>query len=94
MDLFERDKAESFVLPVKQSFGQWTLVGVINYAEDAHAQKEVSLARLRLDPSKTYVAYDFWSQNLVAPIQGSLRVRLEPSSVRLLAVHGKPETPM
>ncbi len=89
VDLFQRDKPEIFALPVKRSFGDWLVVGIFNYDERATAEKEVLLERLRLDASKTYIAYEFWSQRLHGEVRGNLRLRLDPASVALLALHEK-----
>ena len=87
IDLFERDKPEIFAVSVKKSFGEWLVVGIFNYDEDASAEKQVTLERLGLDRRKTYLAYEFWSQRLAGEVQEKMRVRLNPSSVALFAVH-------
>jgi len=87
VDLFERDKPEVFALPVKKPFGQWTLLWIFNYDEGLAAEKTIELDRLRLESSKTYVAYEFWSQRLQGEVKDRFRIRLQPSSVALLALH-------
>jgi alpha galactosidase C-like protein len=86
VDLFERDKPEIFALPVKKDFGDWMLVALFNYDEHASATKEVALERLRLDRAKTYVAYDFWREQLLGEVRETLRATLQPASVALLAL--------
>ena len=93
VDLFERDKPEIFALPVKTNFGQWTLVGIFNYDENAMVQRHVSLDSLRLDPAQEYVAYEFWSQSLLGEARKDLSVTLEPSSVALVALHARQGVP-
>ena len=93
VDLFECDKPEVFALPVKTSFGQWTVLGVFNYDEQATAQKSVSWESLRLDPTREYVAYEFWSQSLLAEPRKELTVSLAPSSAALIALHAKQGVP-
>jgi hypothetical protein len=47
-----------------------------------------------LDESKAYLAFDFWKQRLIGEVKDDLRVRVEPGSVTLLALHaatGKPQ---
>jgi hypothetical protein len=89
VDLFERDKPEIFALPVKKSFDNWLVVGLFNPDEKSPAEKSVAIHRLGLDPSKTYVAYDFWNQRFFGEIRGNLWARLEPASVLVLAIHEK-----
>jgi alpha-galactosidase len=93
IDLFERDEPEIFAVPVKRNFGEWLVVGIFNYDENAAAEKQVSLDRLRLDSAKKYVAHEFWGQSLLGEVQGELRVKLEPSSVALVALHEKLSVP-
>ena len=93
VDLFERDKPEIFVLPIKASFGAWTLVALFNYDENATAEKGVSLKKLRLDTAKTYLAYEFWTQKLLGEFQDDVRLTLQPGSVALLALHDKRGVP-
>lgn len=93
VDLFERDQSEIFAVPIRRPFGEWMLVGIFNYDENASAEKQVSLKKLRLDSSKTYIAYEFWSQRLHGEVSRSLSVQLNASSVALLAVHEKRGVP-
>ena len=87
IDLFERDRPEIFALRVKRKFGEWLVLGLFNADEKAPAEKVISLDRLGLDASKTYVAFDFWKQKFFGELRGQLSVRLEPASVVLLAIH-------
>jgi hypothetical protein len=86
IDLFEADRPEIFEIPIKTKFAEWSVVALFNYA-DAFIEKSVTLERLRLPESKTYLAFEFWSQRLVGEFDRELRVRVEPESVALLSVH-------
>ena len=87
VDLFERDKPEIFAVGMSRNHGNWMLVGIFNYDETVSAEKQVSLKRLRLDPSQVYIAYEFWNQRLHGEVRDSLQVSLNPSSVALLTLH-------
>ena len=87
VDLFDTDRHCVFALKLKRSFGEWTVVGIFNVSEDDACERVLPLERLWLDPHKKYVAYDFWKERLHGQVQGELRVRVEPSSVTLLAIH-------
>jgi hypothetical protein len=89
IDLFERDRPEIFALTVKRKFGEWLVLGVFNADEHAPAEKTVSLERLGLDPTKQFVAFDFWKQKFFGELQGRVSVRPEPASVVCLAIHQK-----
>ena len=93
VDLFERDKPEIFALRVKKPFGEWLVLGIFNADEKAPAEKVISLERLGLNASKTYVAFDFWKQKFFGELSGQLSVRLEPASVVLLAIHERRGVP-
>ncbi len=93
IDLFERDRPETFALTLKRKFGEWLVLGIFNADEKAPAEKTISLARLGLDPQKTYIAFDFWRQKFHGELCGEFSVRLEPASVLLLALHEKRGVP-
>jgi Melibiase len=89
VDLFEGDRPEVFALPVKKSFSEWLVLGLFNSDEKNPVNKKIGLERLRLDPKQTYVAFDFWNQRFFGELRGEFQTRLEPASVRLLAIHEK-----
>ena len=93
VDLWESDKPEVFALPIRKPFGEWLLVGLFNADEREPAKKSIALDRLRLDPAKTYVAFDFWKGRFHGEVTKSLDARLNPASGMLLAVHEKRPTP-
>jgi hypothetical protein len=93
VDLFERDRPEIFALQVKRPFGEWLVLGVFSADENAPVEKVIPLERLRLDPSKTFVAYDFWKQQFHGELREKLQLKLEPSSCIVLAIHEKRGTP-
>ena len=93
LDLFEKRLPETFALPVHRDFGEWWLVGCFNWDEDANVIRDFPLSRLRLDPGKSYLIYEFWSQRLLAAANQTVRLMLAPSSVSLLAIHEKRGVP-
>lgn len=93
VDLFESDRPQVFVLPLSTSFAQWTVVAVFNYDEHTSTERTIAFEELGLDPSKAYVAYDFWRQRSVGELRDELRLRLDPASVTVLAVHERRSVP-
>jgi alpha-galactosidase len=93
VDLFDTDQHTAFALEVRRTFGKWTVVGVFNVSETESVERALPLDRLWLDPSKTYVAYDFWKERLHGDVTGKLTVGLPPASVALLALHEKQGRP-
>ncbi len=92
-DLYERDEPEIFVLPIKRDFGDWTIIGVLNYDENVSMERQISMDRLRVYPSKTYGALECWSQRLQGEVTKQLQLHFDPSSVVLLSLHEKTGVP-
>lgn len=93
VDLFESDRPEVFALKVKRPFGEWLVLGLFNGDPQVSKEKSISLNRLGLDPAMTYVAFNFWEQTFHGELRGSLRAKLPPASVLLLAIHKKRAEP-
>jgi hypothetical protein len=93
MNLFDTDLHTVFALPVRKSFGEWTIVGVFNPSEKDSIQQGLPLERLWLDPRKTYLAYDFWREAFHGEVAGELTLTVPPASVSLLALHEKSGIP-
>jgi Melibiase/Alpha galactosidase C-terminal beta sandwich domain len=89
VDLFDSDTATTYVIPIKRSFGEWTVVGFFNASRTKPATRKFSLRRLGLDPKKTYLAFDFWRQKSLGDVTGAIEVPIAPGSVTLLALHEK-----
>jgi hypothetical protein len=93
VDLLDTDRHTAFALKVRRAYGEWTVVGLFNPDESDFAEHVWPLERLWLDPAQTYIAYDFWRERLHGEVRGTLRVRVPPASVMLLAVHEKRDVP-
>lgn len=93
VDLFDSDRPSLFALNVRKAFGQWTVAGCFNPGETAALERVVPLARLGLDPARTYLAHDFWQGTFRGEITRELRLTIPPASVILLALHEKQDAP-
>jgi hypothetical protein len=93
VDLFDTDRHSMFALKIEKSFGTWTVAGFFNASETESIDRTVPLSRLWLDPTKTYLAYDFWKERLYGDVSGELRVKVAPGSVTLLSLHEKRGVP-
>jgi hypothetical protein len=93
VDLFDSDTPSAFALNVKKTFGKWTVVGFFNASLTQIAEREFSLKRLWLVPGKTYLAFDFWKQQFIGEIKNEIKVKVQPGSVTLLALHEKTGQP-
>jgi hypothetical protein len=87
VDLFDSDIPTTFVLHVERPFGEWSLVALFNPDLDVTAERRFPLHRLGLDPAKTYLAFDFWKQQLVGEVTNELSTVIAPGGVTLLALH-------
>lgn len=61
------------------------LVGLFNW-DAADYSFGYPLAKLGLDPARTYIAFDFWSNGLTEPFSGKLARTLPPQSCEVLSV--------
>jgi hypothetical protein len=78
VDLFVRRPARIFNMPVDRPFGKWSVVSVFNYTGAGNRKFSASLDAakdLRLDPNKEYIAYEFWSRQLIGTFKGSFAIR-------------------
>jgi len=92
VDLFEKAQAETFVLPIVRPFDRWWLVGCFNGAADPVTRK-LEFGRLGLDADRTFLAYEFWSSELLGEARGGIDVTLAPTSCKLLAIHERQGVP-
>ena len=86
IDLFERHMPEIFAVPVKTQFEEWVVVGLFNYENSGAAEKSVALSRLDLDSHENWLAFEFWQQRMLGPVQARLRTLVPPASVALVAL--------
>jgi len=78
VDLFVRRPAQVWSMPVERPFAKWSVLAVFNYTGTAGSTFTTSLDAakdLRLDPDKEYIAYEFWSGQLVGTFKGTFAAR-------------------
>ncbi len=93
IDLFDGGISYAFAAQVVKSFGQWTVAAFFNPSLTESAHYSFPAERLRLDGTKTYLAFDFWRQQFVGEVIGTISVDVPPGSVRLFALHEKSGNP-
>jgi alpha-galactosidase len=93
VDLFDTDIPTTFVLHVRRPFAVWSVVAFFNDDLESAVERSFPLGRLGLDPAKVYLAFDFWKQRFVGEVTSEIRMRVEPASVALLALHEARGTP-
>jgi len=94
VDLFETPLARIWqVTDTDRGGGRFDLVGLYNW-DDAESAFDVSLTRLGLDASKTYVGFDYWANEIVPAFSGSLKRTLPKHTCQVLAIRkvsGQPQ---
>jgi hypothetical protein len=86
LDLFRNDLARIFAIPIHRDFGDWLILAVFNYDAQSPLVETINLVEAGLDDSRSYLAFEFWSQRLLGEFQGTMTVRLNPGSVQLLSL--------
>jgi hypothetical protein len=78
VDLFVRRPARIFNMPVDRAFGKWSVLSVFNYTGAGNRKFNATLDAakdLRLDPDKEYIAYEFWTKQLIGTFKGKFAIR-------------------
>ncbi|MBI5034650.1 MAG: alpha-galactosidase [Chloroflexi bacterium] len=84
IDLFEHELAQLFALPVKTDWGEWLVVGAINW-EDKTAITQIDLEKLGLDPTCKYHVYNYWHRRYVGIVRERVTIkRHQPHETRVL----------
>ena len=97
VDLFVRRPARIWNMPVERPFGKWSILAVFNYTGNATRKFTTSLDApdLRLDPNKEYIAYEFWSKQLIGTFKGKFVTRpLGPYDCDIYSVVEKQDRPV
>jgi hypothetical protein len=85
VDLFDEPLPRIWLLSDTRRAPRRDVVGLFNWS-DTNATFDTSLERLGLPANGAYVAFDFWSNELLAPIKDRLNVAVPARSCRILAV--------
>ena len=103
VDLFVRKPAQVWNMPVVRPFGKWCVLSIFNYTDlgqTGRGKSEFTTALnaakdLRLDPNKEYIAYEFWSAQLVGTFKGTFAARpLKPYDCDIYSIVEKQDRPV
>jgi len=78
VDLFVRRPAQIWNMPVERPFGKWCVLAVFNWIGRGNQKFNTTLDAakdLRLDSEKDYIAYEFWSKQLIGTFKGKFAPR-------------------
>jgi alpha-galactosidase len=85
LDLFEREMPGLLVLPVETDWGQWLVVGLVNWA-DRTTETTIELTDLDL-PRGRYHVYNYWRRRYLGTIEDRLTIkRHQPHETVLLLI--------
>lgn len=79
-------------LKVRRPFGQWDVVALFNWTDDA-ADVGVCLAELGLASGTPYLLYEFWENRFLGRTTEAICVRVPARGVRLVTVHAEEDRP-
>ena len=87
VDLFTRIQPEDYsrvlAVPVKQPWGEWTVVGLFNLDEQP-VTIPVTMESLRLPGNRAFHLYDFWDERYLGTVTSRFDVHVAPFSCRVL----------
>lgn len=82
IDYFEREIPSGWILDGDEH----KVVGVFNWSTNEALSVDWPFAYAGLDPSKTYVGYDFWRRESLEPFAGALKLEVPPDDCRIVAL--------
>lgn len=86
-DYYIHNYPEILDLKVEAATGSYDVVGLTNWRSEK-ANRELDLTeKLGLDAGTRYVAFDFWSRQLVGTVRGKLSIGIEPHDTKVLLIH-------
>jgi hypothetical protein len=98
VDLFVQKPARIWNMPVERPFGKWSVLAVFNYTGKTNHQFTATLDAakdLRLDPLKEYIAYEFWTRQLIGTFKGTFVTRpLNPYDCDIYSIVEKQDHPV
>jgi hypothetical protein len=74
VDMFERNPARLWNMPVNRKFGSWNVAALFNFDFDNRGEavtQEITMTDLGLDPEKEYLDYEFWRKQFLGTVRKS-----------------------
>jgi hypothetical protein len=95
MDLFDQPSARIWKLTAGIGESRRDVIGLFNWDDKNPATIDTSLEKLDLpgNGKQTYVGFDYWQNQFVGPISGSLKSDLPPSSCRVITLRPTADHP-
>jgi hypothetical protein len=93
VDIFEKDQASIWFVDDSRSGIDRYLIGLFNWNEKEEETISYDLETIGLNPTKTYIAFEYWTDQQIPPIQKTLNHTIPPASCRVLALREKTDVP-
>jgi hypothetical protein len=85
-------------MPIDRTFGKWSVLAVFNFTGTGDRKFSTTLDAakdLRLDPSKEYIVYEFWTKQLIGTFKGKFVTRpLGPYDCDIYSIVEKQDRPV
>ncbi len=93
VDTFDRALPNTWLTTDDKSGVKRAVIGVFNFDRTPLAVSE-TLAKIGLDPAKTYHAFDFWENAPVADLKDAFAAKLKPAACRVISVREVEDHPV
>jgi hypothetical protein len=93
VDYFDNDLPNTWLVTDTRQAVRRDVLGVFNQ-DKSELKVEYSCAKLGLEPSKSYYAFDFWDNSPTPSFAGNFQCVVPPSSCRVLAVRAVEDHPV
>lgn len=93
VDFWQNDNSQQWLLTDDSSGVKRTVLGHYNWDHEATETITTNLADLDLEPSQTYVGFDYWNNKFLPPFTGQIESTLKPLSCRDLAIYTAKDHP-
>jgi len=100
LDMFRRQYPEVWSLPVEDFDEPYHAIGLLNWGSNLDMTEapfsdipdeartiEVDLEEAGLDPSATYLAYEFWQEEFIGSVTGELSLEVPARTPRVVLLH-------
>ena len=84
VDYFDNFLPTTWLVTDTNQTARRDVIGVFNQ-ENSELKVDYSCEKLGIDPTKTYHAFDFWDDALLAPFRGQFTINVPPHSCRIIA---------
>ena len=93
VDLLETETPRIWLVTDNRGGQRRDVIGLFNWDDKRSWEVDYPLDRIGLPEARRFVAFDFWGNRLLPPIEGRLKLTLPPASCMILAVRPDADHP-